>query len=197
MAATVATRTPGYEDSIQCNNNRTLAYLLKSTDGVNWSRADGYGLLNLAGIVWPTLTDGTWQTVHGPWLVNISIAYDPATQYVYMTRAYASNTTCSNSPGSYPDRVQVYRTRNTQPSCKGACAMLYVGWDLLIDIGCNSSYSYQQPLNIAPDAAQIRHDGLGNVLYNSWGGITLVVSSSEVSCGINAPVGVYKIEIAP
>ncbi len=100
MAATVANRSPGYEDSIQCNNNRTLAYLLKSTDGVNWTRADGNGLLNVTGIVWPTAMDGTWQTVHGPWLVNISIAYDPATQYVYMTRTYASNMTCANSPGS-------------------------------------------------------------------------------------------------
>lgn len=188
MMAIVANTSSGCENCLECGNTRTLTYLLYSYDAVTWYRAtygsNTTGLVTSNGIVYP-------PNAYGPWLINVNMAYDPATDTTYMTRAYRSNSTCPNL-GILPDRVQVYK------AVGGIPAILTGTWQLLIDLGCNSTQPYQQALNFAPDSAQIRHNGVGLVQFNGGGGLTLMMSNGNTtSCNPTAPTGVYEVWILP
>lgn len=188
MMAIVATTSQGYENSISCSNiGASLTYLMRSSDAVNWTKL---GLVTNSGLV------AEPNATQGKWLINVNVTYDPTTNEIYMTRAYASQTTCGVHPFyQLPDRVQVYRISN---GISGALGQTGSSWQLLIDIGCNTAYSFQQSLNFAPDSVAVQHNGLGYVVKTPQGGLTLILSNGNTnSCYPNAPIGIYEVEIAP
>ncbi len=141
----------------------TAAYLLRSPDGITWSRVyepnGEYGRITKAGI------DTARPCYGAAWLINLDLAYEPGTDYFYMTRSYATDYGETCDPGKLPDRIQLYRTR-------GASGVFYGPWELLFDGGCYN-------LGFQPDSASIVHDGVGNALVGGDGSIQLMISSSH------------------
>ncbi len=169
------------------SHSGTSTWILQSNDGLNWSRYSidngDNGRLSRVGI------DNGRTCYNAAWLFNVDIAYDPAGQDFYMTRAYASNYgNYPCGPEKLPDRIQLYKTH-------AAAGLFYGPWELLLDGGCEN-------LGYPMDSASIVHDGTGNVIKGVNGEITLLVSSSlgystyQNACAI-APWPRYRVVVGP
>jgi hypothetical protein len=195
--AFVINQNPGQANSADyCSHlSDSFAYLLGSNTAYSWTML---GEVSSSGLVYPpeTCPGSSGPNPYGPHLLNVSVAYDPATTNVYMTRSYATQ---SDNPynGPLPNRIQVYRVSG------GGNGALHGTWQLLIDIGCFSTQPYQvQGVNVRPDAAQIVHDGLGNVVFFNGNQIKLEIGTNGQKndggdCFPTAGIGTYEVLIGP
>jgi hypothetical protein len=150
-------------------------WTLVSNDGNTWTP--------YLQVYWGAI-DPSWfqpSCLTGPWFLNQDMAYDPATDTYYFTRAYSDNYAgCpppfGNDPAppatTLPNRIQLFKAQGPTAFHSGT-------WTKLLDLGCGE-------LGFQPDSAEIKHDGLGNVIpYGS--GLTLYIGVSgangtDVSC---------------
>ena len=149
----------------------TLAYVLKSTDAINWEL---FSEVSPDGIIDPYYPS--------PYLygARLSVQTDGSNEvtHIYMTRSYSTHFTGSNYE-ALPNRVQLYRMR-------GPMSNIGTGtWKLLADVGCSdpgNEADYQtSSLYAMNEGNSIESDGFGRVLFNSNLGITL--TSSGALCG--------------
>ena len=174
-------------------NAGTATYVLKSTNGISWSRFTANNGNGEDGRISSVGIDTVTPCYKAAWLINIDMAYDPVGEDWYMTRSYADSYYPPGNnpgagacyPGNLPNRVQLYRTQ-------GDVGVYYGPWTLLFDGGC-ANLGYQ------PDAASIMHDGAGNVVFSAQGRVTLMISSSSGSaCGnpsVQAPA--HRVLVGP
>jgi hypothetical protein len=168
-------------------NSGTATYVLKSSDGLNWSRDTDYNGNGEDGRISANGIDSTSPCYQSAWLFNVDLAYDPPHDDWYMTRSFADAKYPPASPygtcsaGSLPDRIQLYKAHSN-------AGVFYGPWTLLFDGGC-TNFEGAAALGFQPDAASIVHDGAGNVVFDTRGNVTLVMSTSSGSqggCGVSA-----------